>query len=210
MKILAFSDLHARPRSPDYVDFYAILKYIKKLKAKSKKSKPDVIICAGDMSLFEHDLEEIMQKISKLGKKILMIPGNHETPSFVRKLCSFYDNIVYINKRAVKIGDYTFVGFTGEGFLRQDPEMAKFLKKIKPKLKGKKVVLVTHAPPYRTKLDKIGREYCGNKTISTFIKKNKNIVLEICGHLHENAGKEDKMNNAKLVNPGPVGKIIKL
>jgi len=210
MKILAFSDLHSKPRSPDYVDFYAILKYIKKLKEKAKKSKPDVIVCSGDVSLFEHDLEEIMHKISKLGKKILIIPGNHETPSLMRKICSFYDNITYINKKAVKIGDFVFVGFTGEGFLRQDPEMAKFIKKIKPKIKGKKVVLVTHAPPYRTKLDKIGRSSCGNKTISDFIRKNKNIVLATCGHLHENAGKEDKLGKTKIVNPGPLGKVIKI
>lgn len=210
MKILAFSDLHSKPRSPEYVDFFSILKYIKKLKAKAKKSKPDVIVCAGDVSLFENDIEEILQKISKIGKKILIIPGNHETPSLMKKICSFYDNITYINKKAVTIGDCTFVGFTGEGFLRQDPEMEKFIKKITPKIQGKKVVLVTHAPPYRTKLDKIGREYCGNKTISNFIKKNKNIILEICGHLHENAGKKDQLNNALLINPGPHGRIIKI
>ena len=210
MKILAFSDLHSKPRSPDYVDFYAILKYIKKLKEKAKKAKPDVIVCAGDVSLFEHDLEEIMQRISKLGKKILIIPGNHETPSLMRKICSFYDNITFINKRAVKVGDYTFVGFTGEGFLRQDSAMEQFIKKIKPKIKGKKVILVTHAPPYKTKLDRIGGAYCGNKTITKFIRSNPNIVLGICGHLHENAGKEDKLNKTLLINPGPLGKVIRI
>ncbi|MBW2973109.1 metallophosphoesterase family protein [Candidatus Woesearchaeota archaeon] len=210
MKILAFVDLHSRPRSPEYVDFYQSLKYIKRLKEKAKKTKPDVIVCAGDVSLFENHLEELMKRISKIGKKVLIIPGNHETDSVMRKICSFHDSLIFLNKKAIKIGDYVFVGFTGESFLRQDKEMEKFIKKIKPKIKGKKVVLVTHAPPYKTKLDRIGKEYCGNKTITKFIKSNPNIVLEICGHLHENAGKKDKLNNALLINPGPLGKIIKI
>ncbi len=210
MKILAFVDLHSKPRSPEYVDFFTSLKYIKRLTALAKKEKPDVIICAGDASLFENHLEELMKKISKMGKKILMIPGNHETSSVMRKICSFHDSLVFINKKAVKIGDYVFVGFSGEGFLRTDTEMKKFIKKIKPKIKGKNVVLVTHAPPYKTKLDKIGRDYCGNNTIAKFIQSNKNIVLAICGHIHENAGKKDKINKTIIVNPGPLGAMIEI
>lgn len=210
MKILAFVDLHSKPRSPEYVDFYTSTKYIKKLKERAKKEKPDLIICAGDVSLFENHLEEMMKRISKMGKKILVIPGNHETNSIMRKICSFHDSLTFLNKKAIKIGDYVFVGFTGEGFLRRDQELERFIKKIKPKIKGKNVVLVTHAPPYKTKLDKIGREHCGNKTISNFIQANKNIVLEICGHIHENAGKKDKLNKAILVNPGPLGALIEI
>lgn len=210
MKILAFVDLHSKHGSPEYVTHKKLLNYIKKLRQRAKKEKPDVVICAGDASLFENHLEEIMHKISKIGDKILVIPGNHETDSSMRKICAKHDSLIYINKKAKKIGKYTFVGFSGEGFLKQDKEFEKFAKKIKPKIKGKKVVLVTHAPPYKTKLDKIGKEYCGNKSITNFIKTSKNILLEICGHIHENAGKQDKINNTKIINPGPLGKIIKI
>ncbi|MBW3014700.1 metallophosphoesterase family protein [Candidatus Woesearchaeota archaeon] len=210
MKILAFVDLHSRHGSPEYVDFYQSMKYIKNLKEQVKKHKPDVIVCAGDVSLFENHIDELLKRISSIGKKILVIPGNHETGSVIRKICSHHESLTYIDKKAVKMGDYVFLGFSGEGFLRRDTEMERFIKTIKPKIKGKKVVLVTHAPPYNTKLDKIGREHCGNRTISNFIKANKNIVLEICGHIHENAGKKDKLNNAILINPGPKGKIIEI
>ncbi|MBS3097214.1 hypothetical protein J4209_00295 [Candidatus Woesearchaeota archaeon] len=43
--------------------------------------------------------------------------------------------------------------------------------------------------------------------IKTFILKVKP-DLAISGHLHENAGKEDKIGKTKIVNPGPFGKII--
>ncbi|MBW3004898.1 metallophosphoesterase [Candidatus Woesearchaeota archaeon] len=210
MKILAFVDLHSKHGSPEYVDFYGSIKYIKKLKALAKKEKPDVILFAGDASLFENHLEELMAKISEIGKKIFVIHGNHETAAVMKKICSFHDNLIFIHKKTVKLDDYVFVGFSGEGFLRTDKEMEKFLKKIKPKIKGKKTVLMTHAPPYKTKLDKIGREHCGNNTITKFIQSNKNILLAICGHIHETAGKKDKVNNATIINPGPLGVIIEI
>ena len=32
--------------------------------------------------------------------------------------------------------------------------------------------------------------------------------LVISGHLHETAGKEDKIGKTRLINPGPFGKIL--
>lgn len=198
MKILAFVDVHASMTA------------LKKLEEKAKKHKPDVIICAGDISIFENDIEILMNKISKLGKKILIIPGNHETPAVLKKLCSFYENMIYFNKKIIKINDTCFIGFAGEGFSRTDSELEKFGRKIKDEIKGKKAVLVTHAPPYKTKLDIIGREHCGNKTITGLIKSNQNIVLHICGHFHETSGDEDKIGSTRTINPGPWGRIIEI
>ncbi len=80
-------------------------------------------------------------------------------------------------------------------------------KKIIHANKGKKIILVTHAPPYKTRLDKLVGGHCGNKSIRYFIERNK-IDLLICGHLHENFGKEDKIKRTKIINPGPFGKIV--
>ena len=84
----------------------------------------------------------------------------------------------------------------------------KFEKKVK-KSKDKKIILVTHAQPYKTKIDRIMDEPCGNKSIKKFILKVKPDLV-IAGHLHENAGKEDKIGKIKLINPGPFGKIINI
>lgn len=198
MKILAFVDVHASMTA------------LKKLEEKAKKQKPDVIICAGDISIFENHLDVLMNKISRLGKKVLMIPGNHETPVVLKKMCSFYENMTYLNKKIVKINDIYFIGFSGEGFSRTDLELEQFAKKIKSEIKGKKLVFVTHAPPYKTKLDVIGKEHCGNKTVTNFIKSNPNILLHICGHFHETSGDEDKIGRTRTINPGPWGKIIEI
>jgi len=80
---------------------------------------------------------------------------------------------------------------------------------IKKNDKYKKKVLVVHGPPYGTRLDKLGRNHAGNKSIRYFIERN-NINYVICGHLHENFGKEDRIKKTNVINPGPFGKIIDL
>ena len=81
--------------------------------------------------------------------------------------------------------------------------------KIIGKNKDKKIILVTHAPPYKTNVDRIAGGHCGNKSIRHFIDKNK-IDLVVCGHLHENFGKEDKIKKTRIINPGPFGKIVEI
>ena len=80
---------------------------------------------------------------------------------------------------------------------------------FKSKNKGKKIIFITHAPPYKTKVDLIVGSHCGNKTFRNFILKNK-IDLYICGHLHETFNKKDKIKKTEVINPGPYGKIIKI
>ena len=65
MKILAFVDTHAS------------LTALKKLQEKAKKHKPDVVVCAGDISIFEDHIEILMKKVSKLGKKVLVNTAHH-------------------------------------------------------------------------------------------------------------------------------------
>ena len=101
------------------------------------------------------------------------------------------------------------MGYGCGGFSLVDREFDKTAVKFRKIIKmneDKKIILVTHAPPYKTRLDKLGI-HCGNKSIRKFIDKNK-IDLVICGHLHENFGKEDKINKTRLINPGPFGKIL--
>ncbi len=199
MKILAFTDIHGS------------LQALKRLEQKVKKENPDLLVCAGDVSIFEHGIAGIMRRLNKLNKKIIMVHGNHEDDPTFRKLSKLFKNIVFIHKNYFIEGNLLFLGFGGGGFSIVDKEFEdtaknKF-KKIIQKNKGKKTILVTHAPPYKTKLDKLIQGHCGNKSIRNFAEKNK-IDFLICGHLHENFGKEDKIGKTKVINPGPFGKII--
>lgn len=200
MKLLAFVDIHGS------------LKAIKKIAEKAKKSKPNLLVCAGDLSIFEQGLDYLIYRLNKIGLPILIIHGNHETDSDLKKACSLFKNPVFLHKKSYKTKDCLFLGYGGGGFSLIDKAFKKTAKKFEKdikKNKGKKIVLVTHAPPHNTKVDMIMEQHCGNKTIKQFITKVKPDLV-ITGHLHENSGKEDKVGKTKIINPGPFGKIIKL
>ena len=120
--------------------------------------------------------------------------------------------MVFIHKSYYHQDNYIFLGYGGGGFSMVDKAFnktgEKFKKTIK-KNKDKKIIFVTHAPPYKTRVDLIVDNHCGNKTFKNFIVKNK-VDLYICGHLHENFNKKDKIKNTLVINPGPYGKIVKI
>lgn len=201
MKLLVFSDTHGS------------LAAFKRIEKKIKLQNPDLLVCAGDISIFEHGIGVILRKLNGLGKKIIMIHGNHEDDSTFRKYSKIFRNIIFIHKNYYIENNLLFLGFGGGGFSITDREFEKIaktrFKKIIKENQDKKIILVTHAPPYGTKLDRLGRNHAGNKSFRHFIEKY-NIDLAVSGHLHENFGKEDKIKNTKLINPGPFGKIIEI
>jgi len=67
-------------------------------------------------------------------------------------------------------------------------------------VKGK-FILVTHNPPFGTKLDKVETgEHVGSKVIREFIEKEKPL-LAISAHIHE-AGGIDKIGKTTIFYPG--------
>ena len=198
MKILAFVDTHGSSLA------------IKKIQEKAKKKDVELLICAGDISVFEQDIERIIKKLDSIGKPLLILPGNHESEKHLRELAARTKNIVYIHKGMLKIKGYTFIGFSGNGFSQKDAEFEVWARKVERELKkSDKVVLITHAPPHKTRLDNIAGSHCGSRSIRRFIEKV-DILLAVSGHIHENAGAEDVIKNTKVVNPGPFGKVFEI
>lgn len=201
MKILAFSDIHGS------------LLALKRIEQKIKSQKPDLLVCAGDVSIFEHGIFGLMRRLNRFGKKIIIVHGNHEDASTFVKCSRLFKNIIFVHKSYFIEQDALFLGYGGGGFSMVDREFEKIanikFKKIVKNNKDKKIILLTHAPPYRTRLDKLTSEHCGNKSFRNFIAKNK-IDLMICGHLHENFGKEDNIGKTKVINPGPFGRMIEV
>lgn len=195
MKALAFVDLHGSKKNYDVI------------KKKVKKEKPDFLICAGDFTIFENDIKKLMYKLSKLNGKVFLVHGNHEEATVVRQLSKEYKNIEFIHGRVVKYKGITFVGWGGGGFTIRDVEFEAFIRSVKKKLKKERIVLVTHAPFYKTNLDLLGEGHNGNKSFTHFIKEFK-VKVAICGHFHENSGMEDMIRKCKVYNPGPAGKVI--
>lgn len=196
MKILAFVDVHGSKRA------------LKELEKKAKLA--DILVCAGDLSQFEMHLDKLLAKLSSFGKLVLMIHGNHEEDEVLRQACTKYENIVFFHKLAKIIDNVLFIGYGGGGFDKTTPDMAKFFKKHENMLKkAEKAVFITHAPPYKTALDRINGIHNGNNTIRNMIIKYQP-RFAVCGHFHENWQKHDKLGICKILNPGPSGAILKL
>lgn len=198
MKILAFTDSHGS------------LAALKKIKKTAKEKNVDVIVCAGDISIFENNLNLLLKKLDQIGKPVLMLHGNHESEISMQVLCKGFKNITFFHRKAIKINDVLFLGYGGGGFSLKDKSFEKLTKVWKKKIKKEKIVLVTHAPPYNTKIDKILDAPCGNKSIKNFINEIKPIVA-MSGHLHEcNGLKQVFKKKTLIINPGPWGVVLKI
>lgn len=192
MRILAFTDSHGNK------------KILRELSKKVKKENPDIIICAGDFTNFERKMEETLFDINMLGKPVFLVHGNHEDPENIQNAVDLFDHIKFIHKKRFRIGKYEIMGFGGGGFSQTDKEFERYSKHIKTK---KRLILVTHAPPYGTKLDFLHNAHRGNRSFSNFIRKSQPL-LSISGHLHETFGEQDKIGKTVLINPGARGLII--
>ncbi|MBS3163226.1 metallophosphoesterase [Candidatus Woesearchaeota archaeon] len=197
MKLLAFVDLHSD------------LNQLKKLIAKAKEKQPDYLVCAGDISDFGRDIDQIFKELEKLNIPMLIIPGNHESSEGITKLCTKFKFAINIHKGCYEVNDYCFFGYGEGGFSEEDREFERIANKFKKEInEKKKIIFVTHAPIYGTKVDYISQlGHRGNKSSRKFVLEVKP-KLVICGHLHETATMIDKLGSTVIINPGKYGKII--
>ncbi len=196
MKILAFTDIHASARC---------LKSIEK-----KAQKADLLLCPGDISIFEHGLEEVLDFLNNLGKPVVFIHGNHESEESVQMLCQGKENLYFIHKGVLLFEDMAFLGYGGGGFAYTDPRFESLIKKmLKEVPAGKKVILLIHQPPFGTAMDVVyGETHVGNKSFSAFLEKTDKIDLVLCGHIHEGFKKQDQIGKVVIINPGDMGMYV--
>ncbi len=199
MKILAFTDIHGSKKA------------LLVLKNKTKKENPDVLVCAGDISLFDIKTELLLRRIAALQKNVVIVHGNHESERDFPRIAKKIQNIKYIHGTSFVCNDTAFIGYGGGGFAMDDTALVRMQKKLGELIAAhhdKKIVLVAHGPPYNTALDNVGGRHVGSRTLRQFILNSK-IDVVICGHLHENFRKKDTIKKTTVINPGPFGMIIK-
>lgn len=197
MKFLTFVDLHENR------------KVLHELVSRAQEKDIDFVLCAGDFSTFGKGLRHFLEEFQACGKPLYVIPGNHEESlnlDFLIKDFSFCTNL---HRKAITLGNYVFLAYGGGGFAAQDAEFRKIAREWYGRYNGQKIVLVTHGPPFDTKLDILPQGHVGNKDYRKFIERI-HPKLVVCGHLHETAGQTDVLGSTKLVNPGWEGMVIEL
>lgn len=192
-----------------FVDIHEDAPVLKELVKRAAKDDIDFVLCAGDFTTWGRGLKNFLKTFEKLGKKLYLIPGNHEEREGLLDLVAEFPSAVNLHKNAVKIGGYMFLGYGGGGFAPEDAGFRKLAREWYGKYKGQKIVLVTHMPPFGTTLDLLGNQHVGNIDYRHWIERLQP-KLVIAGHLHETAGATDMIGKTRVVNPGWEGMVIEL
>jgi Icc-related predicted phosphoesterase len=198
MKILAFTDLHANKQA------------LESIKSKAVKSKPELLVFAGDLSSMGKGLDATAHFLNNLNINILLIPGNHESEKEIIELCKKYSNLINIHRGIYEYKNYLFFGWGNSGFSFVEPNFERIIKEFKKDYDGKKkIIFVTHAPIFNTLLDFLHGKHNGCKSTRNFVEQLQP-KLTLCGHFHEAFYMQDKIKESLIINPGCDGTIIEL
>lgn len=200
VKILAAGDIHGD------------VNQVKKLAKKAAEENVDFVVISGDLTLGEESVEGLIGPFKAVGKKVLLIPGNHETLATTDFLAELY-GMKNLHGYSVYTDD---VGIFGAGsaniglFQLSENELTDVLTKGLSKVKDKqKKIMVTHVHPADTLMSKFTHIFPGSTAVKQFIDKNQPDIA-ICSHVHEAEGMEEMIGKTRLINVGKEGKVIEL
>lgn len=201
MKILAAGDIHGDVRLAE------------SLAKKAKKEKVDLVILCGDITYQDTSTSGLIGPFIKNKKKVVLIPGNHETIATADFLADMYD-ATNLHGYSIKLGKK--LGLFGCGSanigLTQLPEKEIYdlLKKGFAKIKNMKTkIMVTHVHPSGTLMGKLTSFFKGSTGVKKAIDAFKPDFL-LCSHVHEAEGIEEKIGKTKVINVGRKGKILEI
>jgi len=201
LRILAAGDLHG--------DTLAA----KKLAEKAKREDVDLVILTGDITYAELTTENLIGPFVKAKKKVLIIPGNHETIATTTFLAQLYPNVKNLHGYSIKHDNLGIFGCGGANiglFQLKESEIYKLLKRGFDYIKDKKKkIMVTHVHPAGTLMSKLTQVFPGSEAVKKAIKKFKPDIA-LCSHVHEAAGIEEKIGKTKVINVGKEGKVIEI
>lgn len=200
MKILAFGDIHGD------------INLCRELAKKAEKENVDLVVLCGDITFAERSTRDLIGPFVKRGKKVVLIPGNHESLATADFLAELY-GATNLHGYSIRAGDVALFGCGGANIgLHQisEKEMYDLLSKGFKHIKDvKKKIMVTHVHPSGTLMEKFTQIFPGSKGVRKAIEKFKPDIL-LCSHVHEAEGLEEKIGKTRVINVGRKGKIIEI
>jgi Icc-related predicted phosphoesterase len=176
MKILAIADIHGSQ--------YRLNLVLKNI----ERYFPDLLIICGDITQFGPG-ELAKNFLDQIPIETLVITGNIDTPDVEKAIDE--SKATNIKSKKVEIHGIVFIGLNE---INQDD--FKILKEND--LPDKKIVLISHKPPYGTQ-DKIFiGMHGGSKDLREIVEKYKPFLV-LCGHIHEDPG-FSKIGETVVVN----------
>ena len=198
MKILAAADIHGDS------------KLANELAKRAKDENVDLVVLCGDLTFFDNSAEGIIGPFKKTNKKVLIIPGNHDSFATTDFLAEFY-GVKNIHGYYVRYEDIGIFGCGGADFgvnMISEKEIFSNLKKGFDKIKDlKKKIMVSHIHPRNSKSEIFG--FKGSESLKKAIDEFKPDLL-LHGHIHEGDGLEETIGHTRVINVGRKGKIVEV
>jgi hypothetical protein len=200
LRILASGDIHGD------------IGLARKLADQAEKENVDLVILCGDLTFFDQSSDGIVGPFVKKHKKVLLIPGNHESLATADFLAELY-GVKNIHGSSVQYKDVGIFGAGGANIgINQisEKDIYDLLKKGHDTIKGlNKTIMVTHVHPSESKMEKFSKFVPGSDGVKKAIDKFRPDIL-LCSHVHEAEGIEEKIGRTRVINVGKKGKIIEI
>ena len=177
----------------------------------------DYYFAAGDLVSWARGLDKMAVPMKRRAEHMYVLPGNHESEKNVADFCAqhgfvnFHGGTLEVDGVHVAgLGYSTPTPFNTPGEYSEE-EMAARLAKLGAKLAvAKPSVLICHAPPLNTDLDRIRTGlHAGSRAVREFIEKNQPAYF-FCGHIHEAEGAVIQMEATRAQNVGKRGYLLEL
>jgi Icc-related predicted phosphoesterase len=197
LRLLIFSDIH---------NDWQLLEDLLAIEA-------DYYIAAGDQATWSKGVERCGEILQTRGDRVYVLPGNHETADQVASMAARY-GLHDLHGQHFQAGRWHIAGlgysnptpFNTPGEYSEPQIHDRLLKfaDLKP------LVLVCHAPPFGTALDRIRPGLHGGSTaVKQFIETYQPEHF-ICGHIHEASGTTVQIGSTRATNAGKKGYLLEL
>ncbi|HYL79101.1 MAG TPA: metallophosphoesterase [Bryobacteraceae bacterium] len=197
MRLLIFSDIHGDKRSLE--NLMAI--------------EADYYFCAGDLALWGKGLEHLGPIMQKRGERMYVIPGNHESAADIAEFCKRY-GFHDLHGKSIEVAGHTVaaLGYSNPTPFNTPGEYSE--QELAARLNNfvdlDPLILICHAPPKGTKLDRAGEgQHFGSTAVRDFIDREQPRYF-YCGHIHEAAGLRDLIGRTQGWNVGKRGQVLVL
>ncbi len=200
-RVMAVGDLHGDTR------------FVEKLAARAEKENVDLVLLAGDLLISDEHFQGVIGPFARAGKKVLLVPGNHDSFATVDFLAELYKDFAKNVHGGYFLNyDLGIFGVGGAANFGWDPltetQMFSLLKKGHDKIKNaKRKIMLTHMHPAGSKSEFSGFE--GSVAIRKAIEYFKPDVM-INSHIHEAGGIEEKIGKTLVFNVSGKEKVFEI
>ncbi len=200
VRFLATSDWHSNLDFPKNISKYVNLDEI------------DFIIFTGDLSDKSDDFTKLLKPFK--GKRIFMVPGNHETKKKIHSLKEHYNIHMVGNSPIIVNSD---LAIFGSNYLAIGPNQTPDDEVLKNIIENYKAIEnipfkihLAHLPPVGTVISDSGPYYpiiAGVPSTRVFLEHFSPDVTFV-GHIHETSGLEEIVNKTKVINLAETFKVF--